>query len=35
MLIDQNAIINVSNEMHNRLVFNPKIETTIKTTVAL
>jgi len=35
MLIDQNGIIHVTPEMHKRLVFNPKIETTIKITVAL
>lgn len=35
MLIDQNGIIHVTPEMHKRLIFNPKIETTIKVTAAL
>ena len=35
MLIDQNGTIHVTPEMHKRLVFNPKIETTINITAAL
>jgi FAD:protein FMN transferase len=35
MLIDQNGIIHVTPAMHERLIFNPKIETTIKITAAL
>jgi len=35
MLIDQDGVVHITPEMYNRLIFNPKLETTIKVTAAL